>query len=194
MVGQGMDREQGSSYLERPGHALRPSTPQTTLTVLVSLSSAIFPGSGVLEALHPDTTNSTDSSSQSVKRKASSMLRTVLCHSVGRFWSRLLTRSMAAAPWPLRGKSGHPGPLTHPEPAPRGGGGQVLMEASWWPCRESAVTGQVCQPVLCWVSLEVHPLGLSKQKTVNPIPLQIAQPGELTGGQSYGDPHRRGSF
>lgn len=82
-----MDREQGSSYLERPGHALRPSTPRTTLTVLVSPSSAIFPGSGVLEALHPDTTNSTDSSSQSVKRKASSMLRTVLHHIVGRFWS-----------------------------------------------------------------------------------------------------------
>lgn len=93
-----MDREQGSSCLERPGQALCPSTPQTTLAVLVSPSPAVFPGSGVLEALHPDTTNSTDSSSQSVKRKASSMLRTVLCHSVGRFWSRLLTRSMVPRP------------------------------------------------------------------------------------------------
>lgn len=44
---------------------------------------------------------SADSCSQGVERKASSMLRTALCHGVGRFWSRVLTRSMAATPWPL---------------------------------------------------------------------------------------------
>ena len=36
------------------------------------------------------------------------------------------------------------------------------------------------------------PLGLSKEKIVNPISLQTAQPGELIGGQSYGDPYRWG--
>ena len=76
--------------------------------------------------------------------------------------------------------------FTNSEPLHGEGKAPALKETLWWPSQESAVTVQVCHPMLCWVPTGVDPLGLSKQKIVPlsalvcpepayPIPRSIAQ-------------------
>lgn len=130
---------------------------------------------------------------KSIKSKIPSMLRTVICQDVGKFWSRACTGSMqkesrAAAPYPVIRKVRPPLFFTNQEPPPWGGEGLALKIIFCWSSQESAVTVLVCHPMLS--AIRGGSIGSLKtnKKLIHQLDSYIhstAQSGGLTGHQLY---------
>ena len=140
--------EQKNSHLQWPEEMLHSYIPCTTLTILVHPSFWDIPRVRYHEY-------DTDSNSQSIKSKAPSMLRTIICQGMGKFWSQnfsLLNQwkgnQQQHGPVQLQGREGH-SCFSQTQSHPHGEGwNPAVKEASWWPSQQSAFPVQICLPTL----------------------------------------------